>query len=125
MKTKNLLYIAFIFIVLSSCTKDVKEPFVTPPTPIDASIKFSSDVYPIFTTYACVGCHGNSGGLTLSGTPSAVRANLLVNAVIPNNSATSKLFLNFNGGATHHTKTITATEVANIRSWIDSGALDN
>ncbi|MEI8201471.1 MAG: hypothetical protein WCH34_00550 [Bacteroidota bacterium] len=126
MKTKILFYIAFLAFIFGSCTKDIMEPKVTVITP-NASAKFSTDVYPVFSTYSCTTCHGTSGGLTLSGTPSTVRTNLLVNAVIPSNSAASLLFIKFNGAnnGTHNGKTLTATEVSNIKGWIDSGALDN
>ena len=81
MKTKTLLCIVLIFVGLTSCTKDIIEPKVTVETP-NAAAKFSIDVYPLFATYSCTTCHGNSGGLSLSGTASVVRTNLLVNAVI-------------------------------------------
>ncbi len=123
MKIRVLFLIAFIFVILGSCTKDTIEPKVTVIVP-NPNAKFSTDVYPIFTKYNCTGCHGTAGGLTLTGTPSAVRANLLVDAVVPNSSATSILFLKFNG-ASHQGKSLTSTELTNLKGWIDTGALDN
>ncbi len=125
MKTKLLLFIAIAAVGLASCTKDIVEPKVVVITP-NASAQFSTDIYPIFTNYSCTTCHGSSGGLTLTGTASVVRGNLISSgAVVPNSSATSLLFIKFNNGGTHNGKTMTSTEISNIKGWIDSGALDN
>jgi len=124
MKIRVLILIASIFVVMGSCTKDTIEPKATVIVP-NTDAKFSTDVYPIFTTYNCIGCHGGAGGLTLSGTPSEVRANLIaIEAVKPNNSATSELYYNFKG-TSHQGKSLTPTELSNIKIWIDNGALDN
>jgi hypothetical protein len=124
MKIKLLILIAFVFVTIASCTKDIIEPKLAPVIPPNTSAKFSTDVYPIFANNSCTGCHGGAGGLTLTGTPSAVRANLLLSAVIPNSSVTSKLYTFFNG-TSHKNKSLTTSEVSNIKGWIDSGALDN
>ena len=126
MKTKTLIFIAMIFVGFASCTKDIIEPKVTVVTP-NAAAKFSTDVYPLFANYNCTVCHSDAGagGLSLTGAASVVRTKLLTSgAVIPNSSATSILFIKFNG-VSHNGKTLTSTEVSNMKGWIDSGALDN
>jgi hypothetical protein len=122
MKNKFLFLIVIVFTMAVSCTKDTLVPPVK--VPVNTSVKFSTDVYPIFSAHSCTGCHGTAGGLTLSGTPSAVRANLLVSVVIPNSSATSILYTTFYG-ASHKGISMTTTELNNLKSWIDLGALDN
>jgi hypothetical protein len=124
MKIKVLFLIAFIFIAITSCTKDTIEPIVTPP---NTSSTFSGNVFPIFAAHSCTGCHatGGAGGLNLSGTPSSVRTNLItLGSVVANSSATSKLYTNFNG-TSHKGISMTTTELSNIKGWIDSGAKDN
>ncbi|MCX6230074.1 MAG: hypothetical protein NTZ33_00900 [Bacteroidetes bacterium] len=127
MKIKVLFLIAFIFIAFTSCTKDTKMPNYVPNVPYvpPTDFGFAKDVYPLFASHSCPGCHGTSGGLTLSGTASVVRTNLItVGAVIPNNSSGSKLYSNFNG-TSHKNISLTSTELKNIKYWIDSGAKDN
>ena len=121
MKTKILIFIALCVVFVGSCTKDTMEPN---PKPVVVNVAFSTTVYPIFSQYNCTGCHGGFGGLILSGTPSEVRASLLSSntpAVVPSSSATSKLYNYFNG-TSHNSRTLTATEVAAIKGWIDAGA---
>lgn len=122
MKFKILILIVCVVTILGSCTKDIIKPTVIP---VNTSVKFSTDVFPIFAAHSCTGCHGAAGGLSLSGTPSDVRTNLLVKAVVAGNSASSTLFSNFANGASHKGISITPSEVTNIKSWIDLGALDN
>jgi len=124
MKIKVLFLIAIIFVILGSCTKDIIEPKVTPIVP-NTNAKFSSDVYPVFATNNCTGCHGTAGGLALTGAASVVRTNLLTaGAVVANSSATSPLYLKFKSSS-HMGKSLTSTEISNIKGWIDNGALDN
>ena len=126
MKIKVLILIAFVFVVLTSCTKDTIVPKKVVPVVANTSASFSKDVFPVFAKYSCLVCHSSGmGGLTLTTSATTTRANLLSsNAVIPNSSATSKLYTYFNG-ASHSTKTLTTTEVSNIKGWIDAGAKDN
>lgn len=66
---------------------NVQDPFVryvggwiqenavyTPKAPLD----FDADIAPLFAAQGCTGCHGNNGGLTLSGTPAEVYDELFV-----------------------------------------------
>jgi hypothetical protein len=124
MKKKFLLLITFISVIIGSCTKDVVEPNYTPIVP-NTNAKFSTDVYPLFASNSCTSCHGTSGGLDLSGAIATVRTNLLtVGSVKPNQASTSKLYYYFNN-ATHQGKALNATQISNIKGWIDAGALDN
>jgi hypothetical protein len=121
MKMKILILGVFIIAILGSCKKDTIQPTVVP---VNTSVKFSTDVYPLFSAHSCTGCHGTAGNLSLSGTPSAVRTNLLVNSVVAGNSASSLLYTNFSGSG-HKGISITSAELSNVKSWIDLGALDN
>ena len=123
MKMKILILGVFIIAILGSCKKDTIQPTVVP---VNTSVKFSTDVYPLFSAHSCTGCHGtaSSTGLDLTGTPSSVRTNLLLNAVVAGNSATSLFYTNFSG-AGHKGISLTTAELSNVKSWIDLGALDN
>lgn len=126
MKIRNLFFVSIIVCIglFASCTKDTIEKTVV-STDTTVVIKFSTDIYPLFASNSCLECHDNFGDLNLSGTPSVVRNNLIsFGSVIPNNAATSTLYSYFNG-TSHEGKTFTKTEVSNIKTWIDSGALDN
>jgi hypothetical protein len=87
--------------------------------------KFSTGVYPLFVKYSCTGCHGNAGGLTLTGTSSSVRSNLInIGAVIPNSAVTSTLYTYFNA-ASHQGISLTPDDLDHIYVWINTGALNN
>ncbi|NVN93688.1 MAG: hypothetical protein HXX18_00250 [Bacteroidetes bacterium] len=120
---KILILGVFIIAILGSCKKDTIQPTVIP---VNTTVKFSTDVYPLIATHNCTMCHGSgsSTGLDLSGNYSAVRTNLLVNAVVAGNSATSLFYTNFSG-AGHKGISLTTVELSNVKSWIDLGALDN
>ncbi len=119
---KNVIILLFLVIGFASCTK---EKIQIPKPVVNDNVKFSTDVYPIFASYSCTGCHGTSGGLTLSGSSSEVVSNLLSSgAVVASDANASKLFTYFSG-ASHNGKTLTAQEVANIEGWINQGAQDN
>ncbi len=125
MKTKDLFILLFLIIGIFSCKKEKIEPV---KVVVNNDVKFSTEIYPIFASYSCTGCHGTSGGLTLTGTASETVTSLKNSntpAVIPNNSAGSKFYSFFAGGASHMGKTLTTQETANIKEWIDQGAQDN
>lgn len=124
MKKKFLLLITFISVIIGACTKDIVEPNYTPVVP-NTNAKFSTDVYPLFASNGCTACHGTSGGLDLNGTASVVRGNLITKgSVKPSQASTSKLYFYFNN-ATHQGKSLSTTQISNIKGWIDAGALDN
>ncbi len=130
MKIKILFFIFSIFFIVESCTKDSIEVIITPPLPVNTSVKFSTDVYPIFANHGCTACHNPSGSagsyVILSGNASVVRGNLLSSgAVVANNPTGSKLYTKFANGTAHNGLTLSTNEQNNIKSWINLGALDN
>jgi hypothetical protein len=134
MKKISCILIVAIAFVIASCNKDTVTPYKVVTIPTTVSLKFSTEVYPIFATYLCTDCHsatGLAGGLNYEGTPSQARLSLLndgqdpIPAVTPSNSANSLLYTYFSGGATHNGLTLNVTEISNIKGWIDQGALDN
>lgn len=103
----------------------------------NATVSFSGDVLPLIG--GCSGCHGASGGLNLS---AANAYNNLVGVdaagcsgevrVIAGNAENSYLIKKIEGrqgagcgGTMHPSVSISATNIAIIRQWIDDGALNN
>ncbi len=95
---------------------------------------FADDVVPIFS--ACTGCHGGSGGLTLSSDPYGnlvdVEAGCDGNTrVIPGDPDESYLVRKLEGGPDicggqmPQGGTLPSEDIDTIRQWIDEGALDN
>ena len=135
MKKISYILIVAITIFIAGCNKDTVIPNKVVSVPTPTSVKFSTDVYPIFATYLCTDCHsatGLAGGLNYEGTPSATILSLLNDgqdpttpAVTPSNSANSLLYIYFSGGSSHNGLVLNATEISNIKGWIDQGALDN
>lgn len=107
---------------------------------VETAISFSSQVYPIFGSYGCTGCHGQNGGLNLSNGVSAAYGNLVnVTAVMactnlkrvkPADPANSVLYLRLTdsecgsqmpkGGGS-----ISSNDLAKVTGWILQGAKQN
>ncbi len=126
MKIRILILFISIFVVLASCKKDIIEPTIVP---VNTSVKFSTDIYPLFASKGCTACHGASApkaNLSLAGTATSVRTNLMtVGAIVAGNATTSPLYTKFANGTTHNGGSFSAVESGNVKSWINLGALDN
>lgn len=102
-----------------------------PPPPPPVLVFYATDVAPLWTSLGCTGCHGSSGGLTLSGTASASRTELLagrVNTTTPSSSLILTKLLT-GSGVSHGGGTIFAStsnaSYQKILDWITQGALSN
>lgn len=121
----------FLGIVFSSCVtnvEDVSQPAEEP----DEVISYSEDVQPIFNQN-CTVCHGNNGGISLvsyQATTSGNGNNYGANLIIPNDADASGLIDKLEpnpdfGQIMPQGGSLTATEIAIIKAWINQGALDN
>lgn len=92
--------------------------------PVAASVTWDTDVAPLFTQ-KCLMCHGAtaSGGLILSTYAEAMKGGVSGPVFTAGDSANSPMILKFEGG-THPYAALTAEEIALIKSWLDSGALE-
>ncbi len=103
--------------------------------PVTPNVDFSTQIQPLFNSY-CTGCHGGSGGLTLSA--GVAYGNLVsvppsapvpVNRVEPGDASQSFLFWKLNcanpgsGSRMPIGGTLSPEEQAMIRDWINQGAL--
>jgi len=99
-------------------------------------VSFSNQIQPIFNNQ-CTGCHGGSGGLTVT---AGVSYNNLVNVtaqssctslkrVLPNDAANSVLYRKV-AGSTCGTRmpqggALSTSDIALLRNWINQGAKNN
>ena len=137
-RTKNIFgkILAGLFFLLAACTAD-KGPVFTEIDLVD--ISFSAEIQPIFTNN-CIGCHNDSHptGLDLR---DGMSYNLLVNVssanyapnlrIAPLSTENSVLWHKINGDNVFGGimpaigGPLSNFEIEKIRTWIESGALDN
>lgn len=109
----------------------VVPPGPTPP-PTPAVLSYATDIHPIWQARSCTGCHGSSGGLTLSGNASASYTELFETAsrVILATPAQSLILRKpatintSHGGGTFFPSTSDA-DYQKILTWITQGAANN
>jgi hypothetical protein len=98
-----------------------------------ATVSFATDVVPIFSSRGCTSCHGTAGGLTLTGSTSAIYAevvtevpNVRVNTSDPASSTMLTKPLTGADGGHHKDYADTAdADYQTMLQWITEGALDN
>ena len=88
------------------------------------NISYTATIQPIFNTN-CTGCHGGSGGLTLTS-----YSDLMGNNVVdPGDGAASKLIQRLKGTSgtqmPQNQDPLDEATINLIETWIDEGALDN
>jgi thiosulfate dehydrogenase len=103
-----------------------------PPPPLPATVSFSKDVYPIWKSRGCAGCHRGSAGMILSGDVKASYAQLFatgnrVDRAKPSNSLV--LRKPSMSGVVHGGGRIfgcaSDPDYQRLLRWIQQGALDN
>ena len=93
-------------------------------------VNFSTEIQPIFTAN-CTGCHGSSGGLSLSSYASLMEGGSHGATVISNDGSGSLLIQKLKGTATSGGQMpasgccLDASVIQLIETWIDEGALNN
>ena len=95
-------------------------------------VSYATDVHPIWSARGCTNCHGNAGGLTLSGNAAASFLEVidLVDLGTPANSEIlTKPLAPAQGGVNHNGGTYFATtsdvDYQTILAWITQGANNN
>lgn len=121
-KLCKIVLVSSLSLLCFSCYYDTaieEEEIIIPP---DEEVFFSTDIQPIFNK--CTSCHGGN-------TDPDLRAGNSYNALVPQyvtagNAETSKLY-NYLPGHGHHDigLTLSPTEIALIKTWIDRGAENN
>ncbi len=140
MKTQNCIFIGIIFLAFALSYSCEKEKITFPPIVIDSSktYSFSNDVYPMFNRLNnCTGCHGNSGYLDFTKSPSEIVSQLYANApdgfgirvdtANPENSKFYLLIKNKVSSVNHtpHPYSFTQDDLTNTLIWITQGAKNN
>ena len=133
MTTYLKIAIGLLVVVAAGC-KDMGTEPVQPDPPVPprgATISFSQHVLPILQRHGCTGCHGGSGGLTVTSVASLLTGGAHGAAVVAGQAANSNLIKKLldpapfgsrmpQGGPYLPDSTITV-----LRSWINQGALNN
>ena len=101
-----------------------------PPPPPPPGLSYATDIKPIWAARNCTGCHGSSGGLTLSGTTAASYTELMAGRVSTASPSTSLILTKPLTGAGSHGggKSFASTSDADyqkILTWITEGAKNN
>lgn len=112
-------YILLILFPLSmtSCYYDEIYEVELPPGTV---VEFSTDIQPIFTTYACSDCH--DGTLDPDLTPGNEYSSLVPEYVTAGNADNSELYTKL---ANEGHAGVDTNSLALIEAWINSGALNN
>lgn len=125
MKKRSIFLILTLFsLLLTGCKYDFILPVEVPP--ITGSVKFSTQIAPIFSTGGkCTSCHktgGESPDLSAANAYAAIKPGL-VNTTAPAQSIIYAFPSPTTG--THSWKKYTAGEAALILAWITEGANNN
>jgi len=93
-------------------------------------ISYSNEIQPIFNVN-CIGCHGGSGGLTLTSYNTLMAGNSDHGPVVePGNGFNSYIVRklegrNITGSPMPQGGALTQTQIQSISTWIDEGAKNN
>jgi mono/diheme cytochrome c family protein len=129
----NRYALALVVLAFVSCSK--KMPTQTDDTPPDATVTFSATIQPMFNA-RCVSCHSASAplsgvNLTSYAATMASRGSLY-NAliVVAGNADQSALYDKLLSSPRFGSRmpqggSLTSQQIANVRAWINAGALNN
>ncbi len=133
MTTYQTIAIGLLVVVAAGCKDMGTEPVQPDPPvpPAGSTISFSQHVLPILQRHGCTGCHGGSGGLTVTSVASLLTGGAHGAAVVAGQADNSNLIKKLlspppfgarmpQGGPNLADSTITV-----LRSWINQGALNN
>lgn len=124
MKLKHFFYVFAALLFTASCEYKMIEE-LEPEIPADG-VSFSTDITPIINDN-CVTCHGNSGGLTLTGDPYSALKNGSADDGTPyidtENVDNSYLLITLADNI--HNGKLTSQEIGLIKAWIEAGAENN
>ena len=135
----RMLFLSMLLVVLAGCSGpaaevtqvEVEASPTVPATSEQSSageVSFAAQVLPIFEDN-CTRCHGASrqnGGLRLDSYAMLMAGGSDGAVVAPSNADGSLLVTLVTSGEMPKNSTpLSAEEIATIREWIDSGALDN
>jgi hypothetical protein len=127
--------IAFVILVatVAGC-KDMGTEPVQPDAPLPpagTTVSFSQHVVPILQRHGCTGCHGGSGGLTVSSV-SALQTGGAHGAAIVAGQASNSILIQkliapppFGSRMPQGGPYLPDSTINVLRSWIDQGALNN
>jgi hypothetical protein len=129
---RALLGLTVVLGLVAGCSDSGTGPTQTaPPVPAGGSLSFQSQVLPILTSYGCTGCHGGSGGLTVTDVAALKAGGNHGAAVVTGNGAGSNIIIKlgptppFGDRMPFGGTPLPDSLIAVIKGWIDQGAKDN
>lgn len=139
MKTQQVFMLGFIIagLVMAGCKDMGTEPQSqsgTPPQPPagdPSATSFALRVLPIFQRHGCTGCHGGSGGLTVTSVAGLLNGGDHGAAVIAGQADNSNLIRKLSASPPFGSRMplggpyLPDTTVNVIRAWINEGAKNN
>ena len=101
-----------------------------PPPPPPATLSYAADIQPIWAARNCTGCHGSSGGLTLTGSANASYTELAagrLDLATPTNSLILKkpATIGVSHGGGKFFATTSDADYQKILKWIQEGGANN
>jgi hypothetical protein len=134
----NVRSLVFLLLVLAvaGCKDMGTDPQYTqtttpPTTPPTGNISFAQHVLPILQSRGCTGCHGGSGGLTVSSVASLLTGGNHGAAIVAGQADNSNLIKKLSAPPPFGSRMplggpyLADSTIAVIRTWINQGALNN
>lgn len=131
MKFRSHIIAALLLTVFIIGCEDQGDPVTPPTTPVSTEVKFSSDIQPLLTDKGCVGCHGGSGGLTVTTVASLLTGGNNGPAIVPGNADSSIIILKLRPSPPFGSRMpasgsyLTTPEIKKFEDWINAGAKNN
>lgn len=128
--------IAFVLLIVTAagCKDMGTEPQTVQPTPTPpagSTVSFAQHVVPILQRHGCTGCHGGSGGLTVTSVASLLTGGAHGASVVAGQADNSNLIKKllspspFGSRMPQGGPYLPDSTVNVLRSWINQGALNN
>ena len=133
MNTFQKIAIGLLVVTAAGCKDMGTEPVQPDPPvpPVGSTISFSQHVVPILQRHGCTGCHGGSGGLTVTSVSALLTGGAHGAAVVAGQADNSNLIKKLLSPAPFGTRMpqggpfLPDSTVNVLRTWINQGALNN
>jgi hypothetical protein len=132
MSHKNFFVGLVLCLIAAGCKDNGTGPDVTqnppPPPAAQDTIRFATNILPIFQARGCTGCHGGSGRLFVGSVAQLLQGGDHGPAIIPGSGAQSNLVLKlsptppFGARMPQGGPYLPDSTIQYIKTWIDQGA---
>ncbi|NUN69777.1 MAG: hypothetical protein HUU02_08720 [Bacteroidetes bacterium] len=131
MKNRTNVAAALLLASIVIGCEDQGDPVTPPTTPTTTEVKFSTDIVPLLTSKGCIGCHGGSGGLTVTSVASLLTGGNNGPAIVPGKADSSNIVLKlrtpppFGQRMPQGGPYLNTAEIKKFEDWINAGAKNN